>query len=158
MSESKCGLALSLYRFSTFDSVSAEELYCLSAFIALIGNIITAKMARTTAKVTAEETANKEIEKLERTWEREDLVSSDDEFAEMAAAVVVFATSDYVDHQVEALAKIATVRSKEFGTIAPILDQLYTAVKDDKQEDADTILSLAIDEKRRIKENQSKAD
>lgn len=129
----------------------------VSAAITLIGNVVTAKMARTTAKVTAEETANREIEKLERTWEREDLVSSDDEFAEMAAAVVVYTTSDYLEHQAEAMSKIAVVRSKEYGSIAPILDQLYTAVKGDHPEDADEFLSLAINEKRRIKETQSKS-
>lgn len=140
----------------TFEIVISSAI--VSSLIAVIGNMIAAKMARTTAKQTAQETASQEIQKMERTWEREDLVASDDEFAEMAAAVVVFATSDYVDHQVEALAKIAAVRSKEYGPIAPILDQLYTAVKGDKQEDADTILSHAITERRRIKENYSKSN
>lgn len=35
-----------------------------------------------------------EIEKMQRTWEREDVVSSDDEFAQMAESVAVYIHSE----------------------------------------------------------------
>lgn len=62
----------------------------VSTIITVIGSLITAKMARTTAKETAREAADQEIKKLERTWAREDVVSSDEEFAEMAKAIATY--------------------------------------------------------------------
>lgn len=59
----------------------------VGAVISLIGSIITAKIAQKTAIKAAQEATNQEIKKMERTWEREDIVSSDEEFAAMAEAV-----------------------------------------------------------------------
>lgn len=127
----------------------------VSATIAVIGNIVTTKMANKAARKTALETANREIEKMERTWQREDLVSSDEEFAKMASAVASFVYYGSGHMQVEALQEIASIRSKEGGTLAKILDTLYVYVKDDQHESADATLSKAIEEKRRIKSGTS---
>lgn len=123
----------------------------ISAIVAALGNIIAAKIAQKTAKETAQETANKEIEKLERTWEREDLVSSDEEFAEMATKVSAFVYFADGTGGLDALKTIAAIRSKEKGEIACMLDRLYTAVHRDNYQDADDLLTSAINEKRRIK-------
>lgn len=123
----------------------------VSAIITLIGNIIAAKIAQRTALKTAQETTNQEIKKLERTWEREDIVSSDDEFAEMAAAVAKFVHHNSYEHRDKAVAKVAAVRSKESGCLGEDLDLLYDAIRMNKQLEADQYLTMAINEKRDIK-------
>lgn len=123
----------------------------VSAIITTFGTIIAAKIAQKTARETAQETANQEIKKMERTWEREDLVSSDEEFAEMASIVskyVSFGTGAWSD---EAIAKVAAIRSKEKGELGKIMDDLYKCIMDDMYVNADRLLTKAINEKRRLK-------
>ena len=123
----------------------------VSAFIAMIGSIITAKIAQKTAVKTAEETANREIEKMERTWQREDLVSSDEEFAEMASSVAAFVFYNDGTGRLQAMQHIAAIRSKEVGHIATILDNLYNDVRAKKIASANLLLNDAIEEKRKIR-------
>lgn len=123
----------------------------VSASITFIGTIISANIARKSARETAQEIANKEIEKMKLSWQREDMVSSDEEFAEMAAVVskfVAYATGSWAD---EALEKIASIRSKECGMLGQIMDELYASVRDNQFQKADSLLTKAINEKRRIK-------
>ena len=123
----------------------------VSALITFVGTIISSSIARKSAKETAQETANKEIEKMKLTWQREDIVSSDEEFADMCAVVAKyssFATGMWGD---EAIEKVGSVRSKECGKLGKIMDDLYDSVKQDRFQEADIHLSAAINEKRRIK-------
>lgn len=98
-------------------------------------------------------TANKEIEKMKLTWEREDIISSDDEFAEMASAVAKFVLYNSGAHHNEALARVASVRAKEMGNLANILDTLYQHIRRDKQTEANDALTAAINERRSIKKS-----
>lgn len=123
----------------------------VSAIITLIGNIIAAKIAQRTALKTAQETTNQEIKKLEKTWEREDIVTSDDEFAEMSAAVAKFVYHNSPSTTRDALANVAAVRSKESGSLGEDLDFLYDAIRLNKQTDANKFLTMAINERRKIK-------
>lgn len=123
----------------------------VSAFITLIGTIVSAKTAQKTAIKAAQETANQEIKKLERTWEREDIVSSDEEFSAMASAVAMYVHRDSAENGVNAAGKVAGVRSKEHGELGHILDSLHKSIDDRNLEKAAENLSRAIDEKRKIK-------
>lgn len=96
-------------------------------------------------------TANKEIEKLRLTWEREDIVSSDEDFAEMSAAVAEFVSNGYHRARESAMAKAAAIRSKESGEMADALDRLYRALANHNIYETDEALSRVIKEKRKAK-------
>lgn len=121
------------------------------AFITLIGNIISAKIAQKTATKTAKQTASSEIEKMQLTWSREDLVTSDDEFADMASEVARYIQNGTSSQSRDALAKVAAVRSKESGAIGDTLDMLYSYLRLYDRDGADQALSLAIRQKRELK-------
>lgn len=124
----------------------------LSAVITVIGSIIAAHISRKAAVETAKETANHELEKLERTWDHDDIVSSDDEFAEMAAIVskfVYFESGAWTD---DALSKVAEIRSRENGKLGAMLDTLYICIGEQQYQTADQTLTAAINEKRRLKQ------
>ena len=123
----------------------------VSAIITTIGSIITAKISQKTAVKTAEETANREIEKMERTWQREDIVSSDEEFAEMASAVASFVHMRNGAFSLDATKAVASIRSKETGELASTLDLLYNSIQADDYQKTELLLSEAITEKRKIK-------
>lgn len=123
----------------------------VSAFITLIGNIIAAKIAQKTALKTALETTNQEIKKLEKTWEREDIVSSEEEFSAMTTAVARYIHRNTIDNGVDAAGKVAGVRSKEHGEMGRILDALHQSIDDRDLEKSAMKLSEAIDAKRKIK-------
>ena len=123
----------------------------VSAIITTIGSIITAKISQKTAFKTAEETANREIEKMERTWQREDIVSSDEEFAEMSSAVASFVHMRNGAFSLEATKAVASIRSKETGELASTLDHLYNSIQADDYQKTEMLLSEAISEKRIIK-------
>ena len=123
----------------------------VSALIAFLGNIITTRMSQEAAIEAAEKTAKHELDRMERIWHHESIVSSDEEFAEMASVVskfVSFATGAWSS---EALEKVAAIRSKECGRMGEIMDELYVSVQTDNYQQADAHLTLAIIEKRRIK-------
>lgn len=127
----------------------------ISTVITVIGSVIVAHISRKTAIGTAKETANREMEKLERTWDRDDVVSSDDEFAEMAALVSKFICYESEAWLVEALSKVAEVRSRESGTLGNILDSLYISIERRQYQETDTVLTCAINEKRRLKQGRN---
>lgn len=102
-------------------------------------------------------TANKELEKLELLWKREDVVSSDDEFAEMAEAVASYCADCRPTTRRIAMEKAAFTRSKEFGDLALCLDLLYVAIMNNQPELADQRLTKVIEEKRKAKSRQQSA-
>lgn len=120
----------------------------ISAIITVVGNIISAKIAQRTALKTAQEATNQEIKKLEKTWEREDIVSSDEDFAEMVKAVAKVCDYYCLDNQQDAISKVASIRSKERGRLGDTLDDLYQAVKAEDFDAANMYLTFAIDYKR----------
>lgn len=123
----------------------------ISAVIAAIGGIITTTITQRSTRKIAQETANQEIQKMERTWEREDVVSSDEEFAKMASLVSKYVLCANGAWDSEAIEAIAAIRSQENGRLGEIMDELYTCVQSDMYRKADKLLSDAIKEKRRIK-------
>lgn len=130
----------------------------ISAVITFIGTVISAREARKSAKETAQEIANKEIEKMKLSWQREDMVTSDEEFAEMASVVAkfcAFATGGWSD---EAIERVAAIRSKESGILGQIMDDLYSSIKYNRFQEADMHLTAAINEKRRIKTQSALPD
>lgn len=133
----------------TFEIVISSAI--VSSLIAVIGNMIAAKMARTTAKQTAQETASQEIQKMERTWEREDDLSSDNEYGEMVKLVVLYASGTTVGLY-ETLAAIAALRIKESGDITNVLDSLYYSVKNGDLNEIDQALDLLILTRRMFKD------
>lgn len=128
------------------------EIIC--ALITVGGALLSALIAFFVSRSTA----NKEIEKMKLTWEREDVISSDDEFADMASAVATYVQNGWSDTQRTAMSKIAAIRSKEIGSLASKLDQLYTAVSRDNAKSADSLLTEVINEKRQAKSKTDTSD
>lgn len=124
----------------------------ISTIITVIGSVIVAHISRKTAVETAKETASHELEKLERTWDHDDIVSSDDEFAEMAALISKFVCLATGAWNIEALSKVAEVRSRESGNLGNILDTLYVSIEQCNYSETNALLTKAIDEKRRLKQ------
>lgn len=125
----------------------STEIYC--TLITTAGAVFSVLLSWFTSRSTA----NKEIEKLKMSWEREDIVSSDDEFAEMASAVALFVQCDVPATQYEAMQKIAALRSKEVTDIAELLDSLYLDVHRNDRYRADSSLTKVLNKKREIKRN-----
>lgn len=101
--------------------------------------------------VISRSTANKEIEKMKLTWEREDVVSSDDEFAEMAGTVAKFVSNSSGQAKRSAMEQVAAIRSKETGELGRLLDELYLDLQSGYPSNADIKLSQVIDKKREAK-------
>ena len=129
----------------------------VSAAITVIGSIIAAKISQKTAIKTAREAAGNEIEKMRLGWCREDVVSSDEEFSEMAAAVARYISSGHNSQKCEALAKVAAIRAKENLQIGSTLDLLYKSISSQDLAGADAGLSAAISIKRAYKEQDRHA-
>ena len=133
--------------FTFFISTAA-----VSAITAAITGIVVALITRKTTLEAAREAASQEIKKLERTWEREDIVSSDEEFAEMSSAVAIYVYQATIPHSRDAIGKVASVRSKEHDNLGRILDALHQSITNGDTSRAERELTKAIDEKRRLKE------
>lgn len=129
----------------------------VAAIITVFGNIIAAKINQKTTVKTAAETANNELAKMRATWSREDLVSSDEEFADMANSVARYINTGSYNRHTEAMGKIASVRSKETGNIGATLDTLYSCVKAGRIKEADEALTAAIAQKRNLKRQNPEA-
>jgi len=126
----------------------------LCSIISLTGVIASALIAKNVSK----NTTTKEIEKMRLTWDREDLVSSEEDFSKMASAVAKFMGGLLRTYQREALGEIASVRAKESGDLALALDQLYQAVYDVRPGDIDNCLTNVINEKRKLKSAASSGE
>lgn len=90
----------------------------------MIGMILSALISWFVSKSAA----NRELRKLQLTWEHEDIVSSDDEFAEMANVVAHYIQRPHEDERADAAGKISALRTKEVGALAQSLDQLYNSI------------------------------
>ena len=123
----------------------------VSAVIAAIGGIITTIITQRNTRKIAQEAANQEIQKMERTWEREDVVSSDEEFAAMSCAAAKYIHCNTVKLASDAIGMVASVRAKEYGELGRILDELHKALDNRDLERADRELTKAINKKRELK-------
>lgn len=123
----------------------------VSAVIAAIGGIITTMITQRSTRKIAQETANQELKKMERTWEREDVVSSDEEFAAMASAAAKYIHRGTIQRANEAIGLVASVRAKEYGELGRILDSLHYSLDKRDLESAERELTKAINKKRELK-------
>lgn len=97
--------------------------------------------------------AKKEMHRLERTWQHDDVISSDEEFAKMAGLVSRYVASQTLDDCYDTCEAVAAIRSKESGDLGRALDALYEAVRMDTcfPDMIDLALSRVIEEKRKAK-------
>ena len=100
------------------------EIVC--GIIALVGTAVSGLLSWFVSRTSA----TKEIEKLKLTWDHESLVTSDDEFADMAASVALCIQEKLPSSFDNAISCVAAVRSKERGTLADRLDELYHTLFD----------------------------
>ena len=123
----------------------------VSAAITVVGNIVMARITAKSAERTAKDAAANEIEKMQLTWNREDTVSSDDEFAEMAAVVSKWAVWKTGAWDADAIEKVSSIRAKEIGALGDIMDELYACIDSRMFDRGNELLTKAINERRRIK-------
>lgn len=125
----------------------------LNALIALVGILTSALVSWFVSR----NTANKEIEKMKLSWDREDIVSSEDDFAEMSAAVSSYISSKFPTKGRIAAEKVAYVRAKETGELACLLDDLHSSiVYCENIKSVESKLSKVLEKKREIKSGNSK--
>lgn len=130
------------------------ETFC--ALISFSGVIISSVLSYRIAKFSAQ----KEIDKIRMSWEREDSISSDEEFEEMVVAVTRYICSHEKADETAALEKINSLRAKEIGELFFQLNllQRFIKIKDyDGQPDfrlLDECLSDTIEQKRKAKRRQ----
>ena len=130
------------------------EIIC--ALISFAGAVVSSVLAYHISKHSAQ----KELEKMRISWEREDSISSDDEFSEMVAAVTRYICSHEKDDEITALERINSLCSKECGDSFFHLSFMrrIIRIKDfDGQPDfqfLDKCLSDAIEQRREAKRRQ----
>lgn len=121
----------------------------ICTIITTIGVIVSALVSLFVARSTA---AN-EIKKMQLSWEREDAVSSDDEFAAMVSASVKYANTEDDELLIDTLQRVASLRAKAIGEIAKIYDLLYFTVQRSDYTGIDKVLTELLNKKREIKSN-----
>ena len=119
------------------------------SIIAAIGVGLSALVSRQIAL----HTSKTEIQKLKMTWEREDSVLVDADFSDMVELVIQYNIADNLDNQRDALQKISAVKLKSDDELCEILDRLYTLVTGRSSSDINSVLSEAIEQKRKSKSN-----
>lgn len=127
------------------------EIIC--AIIALIGTLASAVVSFWVSKSSTE----KELKKMRMEWKRQDIVSSDEDFSDMAVAVSRFIQiQDGTTHR-KAIESVMKIRAKESGSIAESLDSLYLAIGkrgygyNPNLEQIDSLLSEILKQKRNSK-------
>lgn len=126
----------------------STEIIC--ALISLGGVVASGLLAW----LVSNSTAKQQVDQMKLTWAHDDVVSSDDEFADMASEVAMYVTLLHDGNWViadSARAKVAALRSKESGPLACALDALYATLLRDGAEDIDTALTEVIKQKRKAK-------
>lgn len=128
------------------------EVIC--ALIAAGGALLSAVVAWFVSRAAA----NKEIEKLKLTWAREDVITSDEDFAAMCAAVSRYVQTIRPRDKDTAAALVSSVRSKEAGVLADSLDSLYASLRGTGVLNVDECLTKVIEEKRKAKRHAKGAN
>ena len=116
----------------------------ISTLISALGVILSAGVSLLVARSAA---AN-EIKKMQLSWEREDTVTSDDEFTAMVSAAVKYANTEDDDLMIDTLQKVASLRAKAIGEIAKTYDVLYLAVQRSNYTGIDKVLTELLNQKR----------
>lgn len=130
------------------------EIVC--ALIAVSGTLASAAISFLVSKSSAE----KEIQKMKLEWKRQDIVSSDDDFSDMAVAISRFIQMQTSKTHTDAVAAVIKIRAKESGDIAKSLDALYEAVGrrgygyNPDLNQIDNLLSEILEQKRNSKRPQ----
>lgn len=130
------------------------EIVC--ALIAVTGTLVSAVISFWVSKFSAE----KEIQKMKLEWKRQDIVSSDEDFSDMAVAVSRFIQMQTSKTHADVVAAVTKIRAKEFGTIADDLDALYATIGrrgagySPNREEIDRLLSEILKQKRDAKRAQ----
>lgn len=127
------------------------EIVC--AVIALAGVVFSSVISFRVSKSSAE----KEIQKMKLEWSRQDIVSSDEDFSDMAVAVSRFIQTQNGTTHRKAIESVMKIRAKESGDIAGSLDALYLAIGkrghgyNPNSEQIDNLLSEILKQKRNSK-------
>ena len=119
-------------------SLLSEDM--ITIIISVFGVIVSGIVSIAVSK----HTANKELEKLRMSWDREDIVSSDEEFSAMAASVAEYVGYCSDTNRNKALAQVASVRAKEKGVLGNALDSLYSYIYKSEYQMANTQLTEVI--------------
>lgn len=103
--------------------------------------------------------ASREIKRLRLEWEREDVVTSEDDFSEMAGAVSEFIRRNDVETLSKAARLVGQIRAKETGKLGECLDTLFSVLSPEKPKpEISLALSAVIDEKRKRQSRQDTGD
>ncbi len=121
----------------------STEIICSG--IALMGVVVSSAFSCVISKFSTKI----ELEKLQKTWEREDATSYDEEFSEMVESVARAIYTPYPDFT-DSMGKIAAFRSKEHGSLALALDELYSVAATLDKTIVNNALTKVIEEKRKI--------
>ena len=127
------------------------EIIC--ACIALIGTVVSALISFRVSKSSTE----KEFKKMQMEWNHQDIVSSDEDFSNMAVAVSRFIQMQDGSTHRKAVEAVMKIRAKESGPIAKSLDSLYFAIGKrgygytQNLEQIDNLLSEILEQKRNAK-------
>ena len=122
--------------------ILSTEIIC--ALITITGSVITCAITNSNAKHRAEEVATSEVEKLTRTWQREDRLSAESAFREMCETVARFVHDNCGTNQGIALEKVAGMRAIFTGEIATQLDALYDSIQRRNSQASEAQLTKAI--------------
>lgn len=118
------------------------EMIC--TIITVVGTVISALVSYGISR----HTAGKELERMRLEWEREDVMTSEDDFAEMASAVAAFVYRPTGYNQQSAMETVAAIRAREIGELGNLLDSLYMCIQSGDTSNSDVWLSKVICQKR----------
>lgn len=133
------------------NSIQEIDPTVVCAIITAAGTILSALLAWAVSRSTAK----RELKKLQLIWEREDVVSSDDDFAQMADSVARYIQRNRSSDGADAAGKVNALRARETGDLAKALDLLYCAISNSKGQDYPNFekiqqcLSVVVEEKRK---------
>lgn len=121
------------------------EVIC--ALISLIGALLSAFISYLVSRTTA----NKEIEKMRLSWDREDAASADEAFSHMIHAVREYTSSENEYFKYAALNSVDTLQLRESAAVASVLAQLHTSLEHGNRHLAEQLLSASIEAKKNDK-------
>ena len=124
-----------------FPDVSPEVACTL---ITIAGSVITVLISNRNAKIQARSTASDEVEKMTRTWQREDKLSSEEEFKAVCETIAAYLHDGTSDSQGEALVNIAGMRATTNGQLAEVLDGIYETIRDGNRQLAEKNLDCLL--------------
>lgn len=106
------------------DSTQVIDSTIICTIITAIGTIISGLIAWFVSRSSTKA----EIEKIKESWKREDIVSSEKEFAEMAETVGRYLQNSSNKILADASGMVNAVRAKENGELAESLDELHQSL------------------------------